>query len=214
MAGRLRPPYFMASVNEHEVYWWPQALCVHLLNIFKKGLCPYEQYKHHIDRHRYRYFIIYGFHFFLLLCLQDEQLRHDLVGSWAFMAPEVLQRAHHPQACDLWVSAACGVQLDVGQYVLAVSFACRGVRLERALVACLAMVRFISFRFFLYFLMCSMYACGFALWLATHVVTATKIQRTPPFGFTHFFVFLFFSVNRRHHAADRRENCPSHNQPY
>lgn len=32
---------------------------------------------------------------------QDEQLRHDLVGSWAFMAPEVLQRAHHPQACDL-----------------------------------------------------------------------------------------------------------------
>ena len=45
-----------------------------------------------------------GLDWIALTCLapaQDEQLRHDLVGSWAFMAPEVLQRAHHPQACDL-----------------------------------------------------------------------------------------------------------------
>eukprot|EP00904_Undaria_pinnatifida_P006941 jgi/Undpi1/3377/HiC_scaffold_15.g06750.m1 len=40
--------------------------------------------------------------FGLSASFKDEQLRHDLVGSWAFMAPEVLQRAHHPQACDLW----------------------------------------------------------------------------------------------------------------
>lgn len=33
--------------------------------------------------------------------LKEQQLRHDLVGSWPFMAPEVLQRAHHPKACDL-----------------------------------------------------------------------------------------------------------------
>ncbi|CAM9485319.1 unnamed protein product, partial [Sphacelaria rigidula] len=36
------------------------------------------------------------------LSVKEEQLRHDLVGSWPFMAPEVLQRAHHPKACDLW----------------------------------------------------------------------------------------------------------------
>lgn len=36
---------------------------------------------------------------------QEEQLRHDLVGSWAFMAPEVLQRAHHPQAADMCESS-------------------------------------------------------------------------------------------------------------
>lgn len=35
------------------------------------------------------------------LSVKEEQLRHDLVGSWPFMAPEVLQRAHHPKACDL-----------------------------------------------------------------------------------------------------------------
>ncbi|CBJ29288.1 calcium dependent protein kinase 4 [Ectocarpus siliculosus] len=40
--------------------------------------------------------------FGLSASFKDEQMRHDLVGSWAFMAPEVLQRAHHPQACDLW----------------------------------------------------------------------------------------------------------------
>ncbi|CAM9390831.1 unnamed protein product, partial [Ectocarpus sp. 12 AP-2014] len=40
--------------------------------------------------------------FGLSASFKDEQMRHDLVGSWSFMAPEVLQRAHHPQACDLW----------------------------------------------------------------------------------------------------------------
>ncbi|CAM9452195.1 unnamed protein product [Hapterophycus canaliculatus] len=40
--------------------------------------------------------------FGLSASFKDEQLRHDLVGSFAFMAPEVLQRAHNPQACDMW----------------------------------------------------------------------------------------------------------------
>ncbi|CAN0275174.1 unnamed protein product [Phaeothamnion confervicola] len=29
-------------------------------------------------------------------------VRHDLVGSWIYMAPEVIRRAHGPKAADMW----------------------------------------------------------------------------------------------------------------
>lgn len=93
--------------------------------------------------------------------------------------------------------AVCRVQLLIVVRGVVFGLACRGVRLERALL--LRVLSFVSFRFvsfFFSFFLCSMYSSceslGFAfLWLATRVITARVPQRNPPIGFHDFFTYVF-----------------------
>ena len=32
----------------------------------------------------------------------DFKLEHDVVGTWVYMAPEVISGSHFPRTCDMW----------------------------------------------------------------------------------------------------------------